>query len=272
MRRIGVAPDFRVTGGQADTDIPFVHRRLADGDSYFVVNRKNRPETVEAHFRVTGKAPELWDAQTGTSRPASYRIENGETIVPLALGPEDSVHVVFRKPATAAALTVPQPAKVALGRIDGPWTVRFQAGRGAPPEITLPALAPLETNADPAIRYFSGVATYARTFKVPARWKPDQSLWLDLGQVHEVAEVSLNGKVIGTAWRAPYRIDIGAAAKRGTNRLEVKVANLWVNRLIGDAQPGATKLTWTSPPTYRADAPLRPSGLIGPVTLQTEGK
>jgi hypothetical protein len=129
----------------------------------------------------------------------------------------------------------------------------------------------------PGIRYFSGLATYTRDITVPATWRAGQALWLDLGQVNEVAQVTLNGQVVGTAWHAPYRLDIAGAAHAGRNRLEVKVANLWINRLIGDAQPamqkpGAPKITFTALPTYRADAPLRPSGLIGPVTLERAGK
>ncbi|MEO5597310.1 MAG: glycosyl hydrolase, partial [Novosphingobium sp.] len=90
LDQIGVAPDFRFTGGQADTQIPFIHRRFADGDSYFLANRMDRTEMIDAHFRVTGKAPELWHAESGTSEPVSYRIENGETVVPLTLGSDDS--------------------------------------------------------------------------------------------------------------------------------------------------------------------------------------
>jgi hypothetical protein len=84
-----------------------------------------------------------------------------------------------------------------------------------------------------------------------------------------VAEVRVNGQLVGTAWKAPYRIDIGQAVRPGRNELEIRVANLWVNRLIGDAQPGASKVTFTTLPTYKPDAPLRPSGLMGPVTLMT---
>jgi hypothetical protein len=78
--------------------------------------------------------------------------------------------------------------------------------------------------------------------------------------------------VIGTVWQAPYAIDIGPALKKGKNRIEIKVANRWINRLIGDAQPGVEKLTWTALPTYTAEAPLRPSGLVGPVTLSLEAR
>lgn len=268
LAKIGVAPDFRFTGGQDGAAIPFLHRKLADGDSYFLVNQKDRTETIEAHFRVTGKAPELWDAQTGKARPVSYRIENGETVVPLVLAADDSVHVVFRKPAAAPSLTVPAPANTMLARVDGPWTVAFQPGRGAPASATLAKLAPLDENADAGIKYFSGIATYSTDLAAPHGWKKGRPLWLDLGEAREVAEVLVNGKSAGYAWRAPYRVDVGAVMKPGRNRLEVRVANLWVNRLIGDAQPGVTgKVTWTALPTYTAKAPLRRSGLIGPVTL-----
>jgi hypothetical protein len=83
-----------------------------------------------------------------------------------------------------------------------------------------------------------------------------------------VAQVLVNGKPAGIAWKAPYEVDIGHLVGAGRNTVEVRVANLWVNRLIGDAQPGTDKVTFTTAPTYRADAPLRPSGLIGPVTLR----
>jgi hypothetical protein len=68
-------------------------------------------------------------------------------------------------------------------------------------------------------------------------------------------------------WHPPYKLDVTGAVKPGENTLEVKVTNLWVNRLIGDQQPGAKKYTFTVMPTYKADAPLRPSGLLGPVRL-----
>ena len=90
---------------------------------------------------------------------------------------------------------------------------------------------------------------------------------LDLGRVGDVAEVRVNGVLVGTAWKAPWTVDIGSAAKSGSNAIEVRVANLWVNRLVGDQQPGAANVAFVAIPTYKPDAPLRPSGLLGPVTL-----
>jgi hypothetical protein len=266
IRRIGVGPDFHYTGGQSDSDIPFVHRGLADGDSYFLVNRKLRRETIEAHFRVTGKLPELWHAETGEVEAVSYRVENGETVVPFSLDAEESLHVVFRKPASVSALDVEKPTLVSMGKIETTWTVTFQPRRGAPATAKMTKLTALNDNADPGIRYFSGVATYTTTFMAPRRI-PGRALWLDLGDVRELGELSVNGKPAGTVWHAPYRLNIGPLVRVGRNTLQVRVANLWVNRLIGDLQPGAKKVAYTTIPTYLPTADLRPSGLLGPVEL-----
>ena len=271
LTKIGVAPDTRFAGATTDASILFVHRRLSDGDTYYLSNRENRTETVEAHFRVTGKAPELWHAETGTSEPASYRIEKGETVVPLTLDPDESVHVVFRTPAAAPSRTVRTVTPSEIATLAGPWNVSFQPDRGAPPSVTLADLAPLDANANPGVRYFSGVATYTKTFAAPPGWTHGRPIWLDLGDVRELAEVQINGRPAGTAWHAPFRLEIGALVKPGRNQVTVKVANLWVNRLIGDAQPGATRIAWAAGPTYRSDAPLRRSGLIGPVHLLAGG-
>jgi hypothetical protein len=181
--------------------------------------------------------------------------------------PEESFFLVFRKPAAAASLNVARPVPAKVMGLDGSWEVAFQPGRGAPASISLPHLASLSEQADPGVKYFSGTATYTTRFTLPKTMKPGMPLLIDLGTIGDVAEVSVNGTRIGTVWHAPYRLDIGTAVRKGENRLEVRVANLWVNRLIGDAQPGANKITFTTLPTYQANAPLRPSGLIGPVTL-----
>ncbi len=102
---------------------------------------------------------------------------------------------------------------------------------------------------------------------MPQGTKQGASLQLDLGQVGDVAEVYVNGTKIGTVWKAPFRLYIGAAVRPGQNQLEIRVADLWVNRLIGDVQPNAQKIAFTAAPTYLPNAPLRPSGLIGPVRL-----
>lgn len=266
LQRLQLAPDFASEEAPNAAPPLFQHRVLADGHHvYFVLNR-GAARTVTARFRVQGLLPELWHADTGTSEPLRYRVEQGATVVPLTLAAERGALVVFRTPSADAAQSM-ATRTLPLATLSGPWTVTFQPGRGAPGTTTLATLAPLDESADPRIRYFSGEATYARSFTPPPGWRAGQPLWIDLGRVGDVAEVQVNGRVAGIAWQLPNRLEIGGLVHRGANALTVTVANLWVNRLIGDAQPGAAKVAWVAAPTYRPDAPLRPSGLIGPVVL-----
>ncbi|MDG2004874.1 MAG: glycosyl hydrolase, partial [Novosphingobium sp.] len=266
LAQLGLGADFSFTGGAQDAEILFLHRQLEQGDIYFLSNRHDRTEQVEARFRVTGRVPELWDAISGTAQPLSYTIDGDHTVIPLDLGPDDAKFVVFRDAteATSAAHVEIEPAEILT--LDQPWHVAFQEGRGAPASTTLDALVPLNTLADEGIRYFSGVSTYTTELTLDAL-PQGQRLWLDLGTVADIAEVYLNGTYVGTSWFAPDRVDISDAAVKGTNQLEIRVANRWMNRLIGDARPGAERITFVAAPTYTAEAELRPSGLIGPVRL-----
>jgi hypothetical protein len=224
---------------------------------------------VEVTFRVSGKAPELWHADSGMVEPASYRTADGRTTVPLHLEANDAIFVVFRKPATSPSRTLPTAVETKLSSVDGTWSVSFQPNRGAPPTVTLPLLASWHESADAGVKYFSGTATYTKTLEASADWfKSGGRLWLDLGDVKNIAQLTVNGKPLGVLWKAPFRMDVTGTLKPGANTLEIKVTNLWVNRLIGDQQPGATtKYTYTAVQFYRADSPLLPSGLIGPVQL-----
>ncbi len=268
LAKLGIAADLTYTRAAADTSLRFVHRKTADAEIYFVTNRKNRVEPTTLSFASTGKAPEWWDAATGTAKPLGYTTKEGRTEIAMTLKPWQSGFVVFRK-AGPPNLAIPAVVRTPVAALSGPWALTFQPGRGAPASVTLPALEDWTKNTDPGVRYFSGTATYQRTLKVPAI-KASQRVILDLGDVRDLAEVTVNGKSAGVLWQPPYEADITALVRNGTNALEIRVTNLWVNRLIGDAQPGAKPITFTTMKTYRADAPLRPSGLIGPVTLQLE--
>jgi hypothetical protein len=156
--------------------------------------------------------------------------------------------------------------------VDGPWSVSFQPGRGAPASITMDALTSWSDNSDSGVKYFSGTGTYTRTIQASADWfKSGAKLWIDLGSVKNLAEVTVNGKSLGIVWHAPYRMDVTSALKPGANEVSIKVTNAWVNRLIGDQQPDATtKYTFADVKPYKANSPLLPSGLLGPVTLERE--
>ncbi len=264
---MGVLPDVDIRPESAPAKVLSVHRRLPEAEVYFLDNRESRPVTLDVLFRVDGRVPQRWDAVSGTTEPLAWQSDAGRTRIHLELGPEESTFVVFGEPTRKTAGEVPATRLARLSGIDGPWEVEFQPGRGAPPFARFTHLASLSENADPQIRYFSGTATYRTSFELKQLPAAGTSLLLDLGRIGDVAEVSVNGKPVGTTWWPPYRLDIGAAVSPGRNTLEVRVANLWVNRLIGDAQPGAAKVAFATGPTYHPDAPLRPSGLMGPVML-----
>jgi hypothetical protein len=264
-----VSPDFAYTG--SENNLEFIHRKLADGDLYLVDNRSDDPAQVEAAFRVTGRAPQLWYAETGRSEAVSYSITDGSTTVPLKLEPWGTVYVVFRKPTSRTSLSIADPTDNKLSTIDGSWKVDFQPGRGAPASITMNKLIDWSKSDDQGVKYFSGVGTYSKTVQAPSDWfQKGGRIWLDLGDVKNLAVVTVNGRNMGETWHAPYRVDVTSALKPGANQITIEVVNAWVNRLIGDQQPGATKYTFADVKPYQADSPLLPSGLLGPVTVVRE--
>ena len=269
LTAVTVTPDFDYTKPEPDANVLFVHRKLADGDLYFVDNRNDRDETLDASFRVTGKEAELWHADTGTTESASFQIADGRTTVPLHLEPWGTVFVVFRKPAKTPSRTLPKTVETTLATVDGPWELSFEPNLGAPAKITLGRLTSWSDSSDEGVKYFSGKGTYTKTIDAPADWSAKgDHVWLDLGDVKNLAEVSVNGKPLGIVWKTPYRVDITPALKPGKNAVEIKVTNAWVNRIIGDRQPNVTKTyTFTSPKFYKADSKLVASGLLGPVKV-----
>jgi hypothetical protein len=269
LSTLNVAPDFEYSKPQPDSSMLFVHRKLADGDVYFVDNRNDRDESFEATFRVSGKAAELWHPDTGSIEPASYQFSNGRTTVPLHLEPWGTVFVVFRHATSAPSRTMPTLSEQVVATLEGSWDIAFQTNRGAPPKITLSKLISYTDSSDDGVKYFGGTATYSKTLDAPASWyKSGTRLWLDLGDVKNLAEVSVNGKPLGIVWKRPYRVDATGALKAGANQLEIKVTNGWANRIVGDRQPNATKqYPFTMPTFYKASAPLWPSGLLGPVQV-----
>jgi hypothetical protein len=244
---------------------------------YFVDNREDRVENVDATFRVDGKTPELWDPATGETRAISYRIAEGRTTVPLHLDPNGSTFVLFRKTATQSTLQLPAPKETVIGGLDEAldrnWTVSFEPGKGAPAAIGFQHLVSWTEMPSPAsdegIKYFSGTATYSKTIDIPADdLVQGAHLWLDLGDVRELADVTVNGIDLGILWKTPYKVDVTGAIKPGKNDIEIKVTNLWVNRMIGDQQPWALKkYAFADFTPYKAESPLLPSGLLGPVHI-----
>ena len=157
-------------------------------------------------------------------------------------------------------------------KLQGPWTISFPPGWGAPSSITMTNLQSWTDSTILGVRYFSGTATYQNTIEIaPESLDKNQEIWLDLGDVREVATVSVNGKELRTLWHAPFTLRIDSALHPGDNVLSIKVTNLWPNRLIGDQQPTETvHYAHTNVPPYPKDFALLPSGLLSPVTLSVE--
>jgi hypothetical protein len=269
LSALNLQPDFQYIKSQANTKLLYIHRKLSGGDIYWVNNRNDRNETLEAMFRVTGKVPQIWHPETGKIEPASYSIADGVTRVSLSLTPSDAIFVVFQTPATKTSLTLPAKTETAMATVEGPWTVSFQPNRGAPASVTFDKLISYTENSDAGIQYFSGTATYTKTINMPVKAiRNGSQILLDLGEVKNLAEVIVNGKSLGIVWKKPFRIDVTNILKAGENKMKIKLTNLWVNGLIGDAQPGVTnKATYTTMPFYKANSPLQPSGLLGPVKI-----
>jgi hypothetical protein len=188
----------------------------------------------------------------------------------LEFNPRESVFVVFRRPVTGngtAAANYPT-AKLVTG-IAGPWEVSFDPHWGGPARVTFDTLTDWAKLPEDGIRYYSGTAVYRKVFTLTSL---PGKLWLDLGEVREIAAVKLNGVDLGVVWTKPARVDISGAARAGTNDLEITVVNLWPNRLIGDASlPEDKRLTETNLHKFSAATPLYPSGLLGPVeVIQSE--
>ena len=281
LQEIGVRPDVEMSRPYPENSrIVWIHRQTEDGnDLYFVANQSDRIEPVTVRFRVTGKAAEVWNPVQGTIQPASYRIESEGTVVPLELGPYESVFVVFRQVATQPFRMIPDTTHTTLEYVRGPWHVSF-TGIGAPEAMQMDSLISWTEFASPEIRYFSGMATYTTTIEVPARWlSVGDRIELDLGQVREVAAVWVNDDSLGVVWAPPFRMDITQALRPGQNVLHIQVANLWTNRLVGEALDAVAPLTFTTDPRYHKEIIERlgsieglqqlvfPSGLLGPVRL-----
>ncbi|RYE18039.1 MAG: glycoside hydrolase family 2, partial [Sphingobacteriales bacterium] len=260
-----VGPDFTVA---QNDPVLFIHRQLKDGDIYFVSNQKNDTVSLSAKFRITGKKPELWNALIGGVRalPAYTQTAN-TTEVPLQLAPNESVFVIFRENAGNGDIAKTNyPAPSATIAINTPWTVNFdKALRGPAKPVIFNTLTDWAVNDNDSIKYYSGTAYYHNTFKVN-KVEKGKTYTIDLGTARAIAKVSVNGVELGGAWTPPYRVDITKAVKKGTNKLEIKVVNTWINRLFGDSKlPAEQRKIVINSGTMPGN--LEQSGLLGPVKI-----
>ena len=172
----------------------------------------------------------------GSTSDGKYTIADGSTSIPLHLGGCGSVFVVFRGYATQNSWVAPAMIKKPLDTIHGPWKITFPPKWGAPVSITLNKLASWSDNSNFGVKYFPGTGTYTKAVQAPALWFQHRAhLWINLGKVKNLAEVTLNGKLFGVVWHTPYKVDVTSALQPGSNTITMKATNAWVNRLVGDS-------------------------------------
>ena len=300
LPELGILPDFSYQSSE-EHEIKYIHRIIGEYDLYFISSQENYSLSLEAVFRqAPGQMISLWDPATGKkTNPAKFDSDGpGKTRVSLSLAPYESVFVTFsnRKVDVAPTLHARNEKEV-----EGPWELHFPKGRGAPGELlVLNELMDWSKHDAFGVRHFSGTASYATKLNLDeADFENGTHFLLDLGVVREMAEVLVNGQRAEILWKPPFRTDITSLLVAGKNRLEIRVTNLWVNRLIGDEyypdevewrdaqgtliagewpdwmkngepRPESDRITWsTRGKIWSKDDPLLPSGLLGPVRLIT---
>ncbi len=257
-----------------DNTIHYGHRSTKEGEIYFISNQTTETKIVTPEFRVKGLQPELWEATTGSIRKLpAYTQSGSSTAVPLKLSPNESVFVIFRNLADKSASTTSDtnyPTPVLVSDLSTPWTVQFDAcQRGPLKSVIFKTLMNWTTSTNDSIKHYSGTAIYNNQFKVKELVK-GQKVIINLGAVTTMAKIFINGVYAGGLWTAPYELDITAFVKKGNNDLKIEVVNNWMNRLIGDAElPVDQRKTWCPVNPYTAESPLQPSGLIGPVKINS---
>ena len=257
-----------------DAPVLYGHRTTPDAEIYFISNQENREITVSPEFRVKGKQPELWNAISGKIRTLSaYKQTESGTIVPMKLYPYESAFVVFRKNAgKPAGESVEQnfPTPETFITLNQPWQVTFKDTQRGPKEVqTFQTLTDLSKHEDDPIRYYSGTVTYTSSISVPEI--PQGDLYLNLNNVGVMAKVKVNGQYAGDVWTPPYRVEVTDLLQPGENNVEIEVVTTWQNRLIGDSMlPEEERTTWIPCNNWSGKDALQKSGLIGPVTLESD--
>lgn len=291
LKLLGVENDFVSLTGK----IRYHHRKLPGRDIYFISNRTGKKITDTCFFRDGTAMAELWDPMTGEIRKldnVTAKIKGA--FIPLRLEPWQSYFIVFyadnegyRRLQTGQGNDF--PGKDELLVIDGPWKVSFDTARGGPGEVTFSIAQDWTQRKEPGIKYYSGIAVYRCTFDLPAGTfdKKTFDYYIRTEPVNGMARVRLNGREAGILWSSPWELKISVPLKEKGNQLEIEVANLWINRLIGDEHypwDGITggqwpewllkgekrptqRFTFTTHRYYKKDDQIVPSGLTNPVKI-----
>ncbi len=294
LRKMGIQEDF-----ESSEAIRYAHQMLEFGEFYFVSNKTSSKVTSRCTFRVHSGTPELWDPMTGETRPLpEYAPKDDRMQIALQFEPFQSFFIVFNRNGKIQASKQEGvknfPEQKLLTELKGPWNVSFDPKWGGPKNIVFNQLEDWTKNVKDGIKYYSGIATYHKIISVPENIVTDKKtdFFLDLGEIHHLARIYINGKDMGVVWTAPYQVKITDAILPGENRIDIEVANLWPNRLIGDEKfpddgikngqwpewllkkqaRTSGRFTFTTRNFYQKDSELLKSGLIGPVGILVQEK
>ncbi len=289
--------------------LQWIHRRQGTTDIYFISNPLDSAVTASVSITAADRLPEVWRPEDASiARADEWVSEDGLVKLRLDMAPNDAFFVVLRKyddGTEPRGFNATVPVKESSIPVKGGWTVHFPEGWGSPAEVELAALTPWNEHPDQGVRYFSGTARYEKNLKIK-KLKPGATYTLRLGDVKNLARVTVNGVEVAHLWKKPFEADITAALHPGTNRIEIDVTNLWVNRMVGDEQY-PDDIEWDEPFVYEyapgkpvvgsfmkvvpewlrnnqprpvdgrktvvsfkyftKDSPLLPSGLLGPVDI-----
>ncbi|MBK8504956.1 MAG: hypothetical protein IPL46_23700 [Saprospiraceae bacterium] len=316
LNYLQIPPDFTYADAPFFL-LDYIHYQKETFDFYFIRNTTDAWLNRMCSFRQMDKKAEFWNPIDGSIAPVLIQNQRGEyTDIPISLPPFGSAFVAFSPGEAKGTFTGISPTNGHLPRmeysgedlfiwepgnfkievnggemnftshlktltLEGAWEVFFPEGWGAPKRVVFHDLMSWTDSKIEGVQYFSGTATYRKTFQmdINSALAENQQIYLDLGDLTNVAEVWLNEKPLGVIWAKPYRFEVTGAIKPGDNLLVVEVANTWSNRLKGDAITGEqfthTNITNTNVAGLNkirlpwAEVPLIKAGLFGPVTLQT---
>ncbi|RKD15228.1 DNA-binding protein [Pelobium manganitolerans] len=274
----GIEKDLIVTedSGVYAQDIAFNHRSAGNEEIYFISNQQEKERLLTFSFRHTAAQAQFYDPVWDKWSPVNQlTTQNNRSIIPIKLAPAQSLFVVFNNQPKGETKSGAANWKSyeALKTIGGSWTLKFDENYGGPTaSLKIDSLKSWTSFADSAVKYYSGTVVYSNTFKLKRR-EIKNHLYLNLGEMHDLASIKVNGQQLGTVWTAPHRIDISKALKKGENSVEISLTNTWHNRLIGDQTlPESKRITHTTAPYRLEGDPLLPAGLLGPVVIEKELK
>jgi hypothetical protein len=278
-----------------------VQRRTPEAELFFVTNPDAEVKKTYA-FPVRNRVPELWDAYSGTIRRTTHwRAQDDSIYIDLNLSPDESVFVIFpRQKGNYTLLPETEVLSETSVPVTGAWSVSFEPKLDKPFRRNLTSLVDLSKQKDDALKYFSGTAKYEKNIRITsADLSEGKRIVLDLGELHDIAELEINGQHAGVLWSPPYKTDITPFLKPGATKIAVYLTTNWANRLIGDEQyppdfewgtdrgekrgramktypdwfidnqprPSQGRKTFNIWYYFRKDSPLQPAGLIGPVQI-----